>query len=353
MIRHGYVSCLACHTTHQGGDLLTAYGKELSKELFSRNDSWLQTSKDVDSSWRIETPDWLRLGSQVRLLQTFSESSVASKGRFMIMQVDVDGVADLSPNLQIYSAIGRYEPPQPDAEWKDFIYSPRAWIQYSENWNDSADTASLRIGRFYPNYGINLIEHTYVNRRYLEFNPGQERLSAELAYSTQNYQVVATGLTHRSNYQEYDSEKGYTVQVSKVFGKSARAGVNLYRSQLNSRGTLQDKKYDGVFALIGWTTEFSTLIQADRIYRADGKQGFLDFIKFGYEYAKGIQLFATQEYYNADTTVTEPHVEAYGVGVHYFPVTNFDFFLSIKKQKDSVQLNEFQNVMWLIGHMYF
>jgi hypothetical protein len=354
MIRHGYVNCSACHTTHQGGDLLTAYGKELSKEIFSRTDSLFQTTKNNDEAyWRVNTPEWLTLGSHVRLLQTLSESSIASKGRFMVMQVDVDANARVSDLVQVYASVGRYEPTAPDAEWKDFIYTPRAWVQFMKNFNNAEDNLSLRVGRFYPVYGVNIIEHTYANRRYLEFNPGQERLSAELAYSTQDYQVVATGISQRSNFQKYNDERGYSVQLSKVFGKSARAGINFYKTQLNVGGVLQNKQYDGLYALIGWTTEISTLLQADRIYNQDGKNGFVNLLKLGYEYTKGVQFFATQEYYSPDTTVTDPHMDAFGLGVQYFPFTNFDLFLTFKKQKDSAQLNEYQNVMWLIAHMYF
>lgn len=352
MIRHGYVNCLACHTTHQGGDMLSAYGKELGKELFSRNDSLFKSPNAEKKYWEIETPEWLQVGANVRLLQTMTENSVASKGRFMFMQVDLDGLFKIGDKVKVYSSLGRYEPSKPEAEWKDFVYSPRLWAQYSEFWNGGVETAALRVGRFYPVYGINLVEHTYVNRRYLDFNPGQERIAAEISWSNENYQVVATGLKQRARFDQYDDESGYVVQLSKVFGKNARAGFNIYRSKLSQNGGDQDKAYEGVYALIGWTTEFSTLFQADKIYYPGGKTGFLDFLKFGYEYTQGVQLFLTQEYYNPDTEKTDPHVESYGLGVQYFPFPNFDFFATFKKTKDSSQLDEYQNVVWLIAHIY-
>lgn len=352
MIRHGYVNCMACHTTHQGGDLLSAYGKELSKELFSRNDSLFKTPSAEKNYWEIETPEWLSVGVNARLLQTMTESSLASKGRFMVMQLDVDALAKVNDKTQVYGSVGRFEPSNANAEWRDFIYTPRLWIQYSENWREGAEGASLRVGRFYPVYGVNIAEHAYVTRRYLEFNPGQERISAELAWSNENYQVVATGLVQRANFEKYDDEKGYVLQLSKVFGKSARAGLNIYRSQWTQNSVTQDKSFYGIYALIGWTSEFSTLFQADKIDLPNGKTGFVDLLKLGYEYTQGVQLFATQEYYNPDTEKTDPHVEAFGVGVQYFPFPNFDLFATFKKHKDSSQLNEHQNLFWLIGHFY-
>lgn len=353
MIRHGYVNCSACHTTHQGGDMLSLYGRELSKELFSRNDSIFKSPSAEKKYWEIESPEWLRVGANIRLLQTLTENSQASKGRFMFMQVDVDTLWKIAEKVQAYVSVGRFEPSKPDAEWRDFIYMPRAWVQYQDAWRGGAETGSVRVGRFYPVYGINIAEHTYVTRRYLDFNPGQERVSAELAWNNENYQIVATGIAQRARFDQYDGEKGYVLQVSKVFGPRAKAGLNIYRSTVTQGGREEDKAFEGVFALIGWSTEFSTLFQADKIYYPGGKTGFVDLSKFSYEYTQGVQLFITQEYYNADTEKTDPHVESYGVGVQYFPFPNFDFFTTYKKTKDSSQLDEYQDVVWLIAHIYF
>lgn len=352
MIRHGYVNCSACHTTQQGGDMLSEYGRELSKELFSRHDSLFKPANAEKNYWQIETPEWLRVGGNVRLLQTATESSVASKGRFMIMQVDIDTLFNITENWHVYASVGRYEPSRADAEWKDFIFMPRLWTQYSHSLDDGNQTASLRVGRFYPVYGINVAEHTYVNRRYLDFNPGQERLAAELSWSSENYQVTATGLHQRGSFEKYDDEKGYVVQASKVFGKSSRAGINIYRSRLTQTSGEVDKAFEGVFAMIGINEKTSLLMQADKIYYPNGKTGFLDFIRLGYEYTHGVHLFATQEYHNPDTEKTDPKMESYGVGVQYFPFPNFDLFATYKKTKDTSQLDEFQNVVWLIAHFY-
>lgn len=352
MIRHGYVNCMACHATRQGGDLLSDYGRELSKELFSRNDSIFKSPNAEKTYWQIETPEWLRVGVNVRLLQTMTENSVASKGRFMFMQVDADFLGRVTNEIQLYASVGRFEPPNANSEWRDFIYVPRVWASYSKNWREGAEGASLRVGRFYPVYGINIAEHPYVTRRYLDFNPGQERVSAELSWSNENYQVIATGLVQRANFEKYDEEKGFVLQMSKVIGKSARAGLNVYRSQWTQNSISQDKSFEGAFALIGWTSEWSTLFQADKINFPDGKTGFVELLKLGYEYTQGVQLFATQEYYNPDTEKTDPHVEAYGVGIQYFPFPNFDLFATYKKHKDSSQLNEYQNLVWIIAHFY-
>ena len=353
MIRHGYVNCMACHTTHQGGDLLTPYGKELANELLNRQDSIFQSTSSDRHEWKVETPEWLSLGSHVRLLQTMSESSLASKAHFMVMQLDVDAAIKLPSSIMFYSAIGRYEPTAPESEWKDFIYWPRSWIQYTQDSSDSSESLALRVGRFFPVYGLNIPEHAYLNRSHLSFNPGQERLSAEISWNSVNYQGVLTGITQRASFQKYSSEKGYSLQLSKIFGSKARAGFNIYRTILKNNAESLPQKMEGVYALIGWDEQWSSLLQFDQRHLPDDKTGVISFIKIGYEYTKGIEVFGTHEYENTDTTKTDPHIEAYGLGVQYFPTSNIDLFFTFKKLKDSSQLNEYQNVIWMIAHLYF
>lgn len=353
MIRHGYMNCMACHTTYQGGDLLTPYGKELANELLNRQDSIFQSPSSDRYEWKVETPEWLTLGSHVRFLQTLSENSLASKARFMVMQFDVDAALKISDALKIYGAVGRYEPTAPEAEWKDFIYWPRSWIQYTQTSDDSSDSLALRVGRFFPTYGLNLAEHAYINRSHLSFNPGQERLAAEVSWNSVNYQGVLTGITQRASFQKYSSEKGYALQLSKIFGSKVRAGLNIYRTALKTNDQNLEQKMEGLYALIGFNEQWSSLLQFDQRHLPDSKTGVISFIKLGYEYTKGIEFFGTHEYENNDTTKTDPHIEAYGLGVQYFPASNMDFFFTFKKQKDSSQLNEYQNILWMIAHLYF
>lgn len=351
LIRHGYVNCSACHTTQQGGDLLNSYGRELSKELLSRNDSFFKDASAEKRFLEVQTPEWLRVGADVRLLQTFSESSVASKGRFMVMQAEVAALANLNENISFYTSLARFEATKADAEWKDFLYVPALWARYQKAVNDTTAWA-LRAGRFYPAYGAWVAEHTFVNRRYLGLNPGEERLAGELSFSSENYQFVLTGLHGRATNGKIDPERGWTAQVSKVFGKRSRAGINMYRSTLQQNGVESKKSHEGLFALIGWSEDLSILFQLDRLSLPNGKTGVLDLMKFSYGATEGVELFFTQEYYNSDLEKSDPRVEVYGIGAQYFPVPNFNILTTFRMQKDSAQLDEFQRVVWLIGHFY-
>jgi len=350
-IRHGYMNCMACHTSPQGGDLLSPYGRQLSKELFSRNESVFKATNGEKNYLEIETPEWLSVGANLRLLQAFSESSIASKGQFLIMQVDIDSLVKVfRDKVKLYASIGRFEPSKPETEWKDFIYSPRVWLQYQEVW-EGDQVSFLRAGRFFPSYGINIPEHNFLSRSELDFNPGQERVAAEATWSNEKYQLTGDLLFQRANYNEYVPEKGYVIQLSKVFGENSRAGINSYRSTVTTNAVDEKKSHDGIFAMVGWNDKVSTMIQADRIY-SGGKTGFVDLLKMGYEWTKGVEVAVFQEYYSADVQKTDPHTESYGVEALYFPIPNFNLAAAYKKQKDSSQLEEYQNIAWVIAHIY-
>jgi hypothetical protein len=351
-VRHGYMSCLACRTTPQGGDLLSPYGRQLGKELFSRNESIFKSASNEKNYFEIESPEWLNVGANMRLLQAFSENSVASTGQFVIMEMDVDGLLKIfEDKVQLYGSVGRFEPTKPEAEWKDFIYAPRVWLQYQEV-RENDQVSFLRAGRFFPSYGINIPEHNFLSRRELDFNPGQERVAVEGTWSNEKYQVTGNLIFQRANFNEYVPEKGFVIQLSKVFGENSRVGMNSYRSTLTMNSVDEKKSHDGVFALIGWNEKVSALIQGDRIYSAEGKSGFLDLFKLNYEWTQGVEVSVFQEYYNTDTRKTDPHMESYGVQALYFPIPNFNLAMAYKKQKDSSLFEEYQDIAWFIAHLY-
>lgn len=352
MVRHGYVNCLACHTSPHGADMLSMYGRELGKELLSRNDSIFKSPDSEKKYLEIETPEWLNVGASARFLQAFSESSVASKGQFIIMQIDIDALMKLfEEKVKLYASIGRFEPSKPDAKWNDFIYTPRVWLQYQENWGGSK-VSYLRAGRFFPAYGIQIPEHNFVTRKGLGFNPGQERVALEATWNDENYQFSGTILFQRARFNEYDPEKGYILQASKVFGKNSRAGLNIYRSTLAQESVETKQSFEGVYALIGWNEKITTLIQADRLHADTGETGFLDLFKLSYEWLTGVQVSVFQQYMNTDTQKTDPHLESYGLELYYFPFPNFNLSGALAKQKDSAELDEYQTKAWIVAHFY-
>lgn len=348
LIRHGYTGCLNCHSSVVGGDLLSAYGRSVKNELVVSN-FWTLEEKEQKEG-RIRTPEWFQTGLNVRLLQYFKESSAKSQGRFLIMQVDFDAVATFLEKWKVYLSVGRYEPSDKDATWRDFLYTPREWIGYEDDFLGQERGFQVRLGRFNPAYGIYMAEHSFGPRKFLGFNPGQERLGVEASFSKDDHQLVLTGLAERANYNKYISENGYIFQYSKNFEKPWRVGVNVYRSQLGSELLNQKVKMDGIFAVISWNEQWSSLIQIDRTFNAANKEGRNFFFKLDKEVELGWHVFGVLEYFNSQIEKTDPHVDSLGIGTNFFWTPNVDFQAFYKKEKNTSDLNEYQDVLWFVLH---
>lgn len=346
LVRHGYTGCLNCHSSVVGGDILSAYGRVVKNELVTSN-FWTLEEKE-NNALKIKTPDWLQATVNVRTLQYFKESSKKSTGRFMIMQVDADALASYD-KWKLYLSLGRYEPSDKLATWKNFLYTPREWIGYENDFLDQERGFQIRMGRFNPAYGVYQAEHVYGVRKNLNFNPGQERVGAEISLTHDADQIVLSSLREMGDNNKYVSENGYIFQYSRMFEKW-RLGFNTYRSKLGPEMQNQKIKMDGVFAVIGWDEKWSSIIQLDRKFDAQDKEGRNFFLKVDWEKELGFHWFTVLEYYNPWIEKTDPHTDSIGVGTLYSWLPNFDIQAFYKKEKNTADLNEYQDVLWIILH---
>lgn len=355
MVRHGYTHCTACHTTLVGGGLLNEYGRSLSRELLAQPTLGGKAPAEGDESFlggAVQPPSWLNMGGDIRLLQTFVESKKASSGRFMIMQVDLDAAFQLGERWRAFLSIGRTEPKKSDATAKDYVTSPRHWIEYLLSSPDSAERWTLRAGRFMPAYGIAFAEHTLYTRRYLDFSPGQERTAAELAWMNDRWSVIATGIFAQSAFNQLKSEKGGALQIASAVGESSKLGLSLYQTDRDDGGLKWKRRIYGLFAHVGFSKDWYGLLEVDRPQGADGKWGVVETFKLGREVSQGVHLIALQEFANLDSAKANPKMEAFGVGAEWFPRPHWDLYGVYRKERNTAVGDEFNDVVWLILHYY-
>lgn len=374
MTRHGYVHCTACHTTLTGGNLLNEYGRQLSRELLSQTSLAGIKVQEGDEKFLYglaKTPEWLALGGDVRVLQTFIESKQASRGRFFIMQFDVDASAQLNPRWRVFASLGRIFPKTTEARAKDYVSSPRHGIEYLLTPVDAANRLTIRAGRFMPAYGIGFAEHTFVTRRYLKMGPGQERYAAELAWNDDYISVIATGIVARADGEAghggtsirggnaLAAEKGAALQVSRQVREKSKVGLNYYQTQrletfapAPAPVNYAFRSY-GLFAHMSFDKDWYGLLEIDRPEDANQKWGVVELFKLGYEVHQGLNLMAIQEHANSDTgNTSNPKFDAYSLGVQWFPRPHWDLYGMWRYERDSALSADYQNVIWLVGHFY-
>lgn len=360
MTRHGYTQCISCHTTQVGGNLLTPYGRSLSRELLSQQTLGGKESAEGDEAFAyglVQPPEWLTLGGDIRTLQMFVESKQASRGRFMIMQVDFDASAQWR-GWRAFGSLGRIEPVDPDATAKDFVISPRHGMEYRFTPEDSDNRLTLRAGRFLPAYGINFPEHTYITRRLLDYtpndpNPAMERYAGELSWSNQFVNVIATGILGHMEGEEFRADKGGTFQISTQVRDKSKFGLNYYTTDREPVGRdVFTRKMYGMFAHIAFSERWYGMLEVDRPQNQADKWGLTDLFKVGFEIHQGLHLLAIQEYGNADIKNPNPKEEAYSLGAQWFPRPHFDFYGIYRRERNTARSNDWQDVVWLIGHFY-
>lgn len=355
MIRHGYVNCTVCHTSLVGGNLLTPYGRSLSRELLSQNSFFGSVPSDTAGHFlhgSVETPEWLLAGGDVRVLQSFVESNQASKGRFLIMQVDLDFSAQVQDWLRVFFSMGRIEPRVDGATAKDYVTSPRHGIEFTLNPAAEDDRVTLRLGRFSPAYGILFAEHTFATRTFLDFGPGQERNAAELAWTHDMTSVIATGILSQASGNQNKKESGGILQVATGFGEFAKFGANYYESTRDDGTGAWKRRMYGAYGLVGFTHDWYALLDINRVQAPTGTWGLVETLKVGHELWQGFHLFAVHEFANLNTDTPDPKFEAYSLGTEWYPLPHWELYGLFRKERNSAVSNNYQDVVWLIGHYY-
>ncbi len=337
-----------------GGGLLNEYGRSLSREILSQP-SLLGvpvTEGDERAGYGLlRTPEWLLLGGDVRLLQTFMESKKASRGRFMIMQMDLDGSAQVSKMIRVFASIGRVLPKDSDATAMDFVTSPRHGVELALTKAEDVNHVTLRFGRFMPGYGIGFVEHTLVTRQLLDFQPGQERYAAELAWADDHTSVIATGIgaqVDRAKQSRTKRETGGIIQLATALGEHAKVGANYYQTQIEA-GT---RRIYGAFANVGFSKTWYGLLELDKPQTPTGKWGLVEIFKVGYEIKQGLHLIGIEEFANLNTEKSNPKFDAYSAGAEWFPRPHWDLYGLYRKERDTNISNDFNDVVWLIAHFY-
>ncbi len=349
MVRHGYLSCNGCHSSTGGGDYLSDYGRSIHEELISAQQVFVNFQKNENRDSDIDNESKLagifigelrfQYGFKARLLQSFLENSQISKARFMIMQLQGDALLSYSDKIDLFYSLGRQEPKIPDATFKDYIYTPQAWIQYKNQITEEFGF-SIRSGKYIPNYGVNFAEHVFLVRSALGFGPGQESNNLELSGQYLNEEINLSFVNQK--------EKKYFIS------KYSHSFIdNNLKIGINTKTTSDQKDYSvlGVFLIKGFENHKYLIFEIDKRQNFDHKNGLIETLKYGQEISRGLQYFLIQEYANFNIEITDPHQESLGIGLHYFPSTLFNFESIIKKEKKSEVSNEFQNILWIIGTM--
>ena len=343
MNRHGYPNCAACHVSPSGGGLLTAYGRQLSQEVMS---TWGTSEREPSFAYGLFTlPEWLNLGGDFRAAQIYLNSPAREYARFIPMQADLEGGVTYD-KWQLVGTFGLQERSSYNFAGGRFT-SRRHYLLYRP-----IDELTLRAGRFQPAFGINIDNHTAVTRRNLRWEEGAETYNFEAAWAAETFDAFATVVVGRPESPQLKRETGVALRSSLNIGERYKAGLSYFY------GSNPDGKRHvfGPYAHLGFTPHFFALAEVDfqnfRPTAGNGQWGIVNYLRVNYEFLKGLHAFATQELaktnFNDDRTV----INAYGLGLQWFPRSHFEIQALWQKRRQLASSLAYYDFAWLQLHFY-
>lgn len=351
MIRHGYVSCTACHVSPSGGGVLTPYGRELSRELMStwgrEHESkflygWLE--KKEPGNAEAEEPGPLRLGGDIRAVQTFRENSQFRRGNFIAMQADLElGVDDGK-----YAAIVGVGLQPSNRAGKDLnqFFSRKHYFLVR-----LTDEKSIRVGKFLKSFGLNLADHYISVRRDLRWDFGMERYNLEYADLGEKVSTFLTLISDDPEEASVEREYGVSAVRSWTFSDISKFGFSYFYG----RGSSGSRDVFGPFWIWSLNPHFFWMTELDWQLKnptnSERTSGYAVFSRVGYEVHKGVIPFIQFDRSHLDTDDPNIWWESQGIGLQWFPRPHWELLGSANRELRAN--SEPTNFIWFLMHYYF
>jgi len=346
MIRHNYVNCGACHVSQAGGGVLNAYGRTISYDVLS-------TWGKADEARAFYTVDpekvgsWLNLGGDVRGIQVHEENSQFKVGRFFWMQGGIDAAITVD-RFTAMMTLGQVVGQQNESyQTLDFV-SPKYYLSAQ-----ISDELSVRAGKFIPQYGLQIPQHTFYIKDNLLIGEGTERDAGEVLWNGEQWNF-ALGYSKSSDKSAVrDEEKAVSGQILKNINDSHKVGISFWSGDANQFS----RQMISVHAVSGWTEKFYTLAEVDHVTSKNKAndvetKSIYELFKVGYEFYKGMHVQAVQQYGRPDTNTSNEN-QSGGVGFLWYPRPHFEFEALWSKQRTLAQDKEFEDFAYLLTHFYF
>lgn len=354
MTRFGYFSCSTCHLSPSGGGLLTPYGQSISAEKMSTWGSQMEalplhgvgavTSADGNprSPW---LPPWLLLGGDLRLMQLDYQNAERQEGRWIRMQSDLSLGITLAKTTLVISG-----GPRGETRSRSDLSGKMSVRQYYAKfeWGDT----NVRMGRFYPKFGLGIPQHQTYVRRGLGFDQGQENFNGELTWFSETNELTVTRMmSARKQEGDGSEEKGYALGWAHFLNSKHRVGIN----GLTAKNSVQSRTVLGAFGSFVLGERWFLLVEENRqTIRPKGGAPYdqiLFYHRLGYEVIQGLIPSLVIEGIAPQIRDLKTRRETIGLGVQWFPRPHIEFDSMIGTNLNHSDYS-FSTTAYLIGHYY-
>lgn len=321
LVRKGYTSCYNCHFNQNGGGSINSYGKYVAAdEMGTFNDfdsaqGWLTKMKGEDSDPEDQgeyVAAFLGRWGNVNV-ETYNEDFK----RVISMQSDIElafrdegwtGLLTFGQRLDSYN---------PDkGEKKDDLFIRRFYIgRHTEDY-------SLRIGKFFPEFGINHQNHALKTRGGLYFGPNQEPMTVQATYFSRYFDVSIAAVSGNDETKLQDSSGIATKFELKT--DSMMGGFSYIDMRNDKEGTGDNAM--SLHGSIGYKGHGYTMAEfvEKKQYKNNGSMNVnrIGYIESGWEFYKGVTPFVNMQY-DYDFT-RDSYSRDTGFGVQLTPWTHYE-----------------------------
>lgn len=345
MIRMGYVNCTSCHVSPNGGGLMTDYGRSISAEALS---TWAYPKEELPGHGYLpEPPAWLKIGGDVRVIQTYLDNPQATSKSFFLMQSDLEFGLNFAKWWYVQS-LGIQGGPEQAPNRGEFV-SHHFYALY--NWTDET---YLRAGKYTMPYGLTLADHTSFVRRNLGFDQGRESYNVDAGTVGEKWNMLFA-LNFGRKDDTVDLEKGGSLQVAYNHGDTHKimgSFAYLKKQDTSSRYLL------GPQILWGFTARWVFLGEYDyqeKTIEGPAKslqKGAVTYSRLQYEWVKGVNTYLLHQLSYLDFTQLRTRVSSYGIGLLFYPRPHFEISAEVD-YSETAEINSYNTASWILGHYYF
>ncbi len=325
----GNTRCNMCHFAPDGGGLINDYGRFAASAEISRGG---------DGSFMhglVDEPSWLRTGADLRLAATMRSRSAEPELALFPMQGDIythlrggdfSATITLGARAQVREA--------------DSFLSRVISREHYVMWRPSTTGPYARAGRYFPTYGLRLVDHTSYTRRFLDQHSLEEKYAIGGGVVENDWEVHANAYVPAPvvplNLSDPASvgraASGAAVYYERRLGRDGALGA---QSKVDFTG--DDARY--LAGLTGkWYFDAADLLllgQLDFGYQTfdfdpgPGRGQLAGHLGLSYFPLEGLMVGAAVERYDADLSVSAVR-DALRLTAQFFPLAHWEVMAMTK-----------------------
>ncbi len=346
--------CMDCHVNPSGGAMRNAGGIEFAKDKLNM-DLFKKLAGKTEFSPKITKE--ISVGGDVRVLQADDQVPGATNfNRFLTMQGDIYVNAQVNKVLNIFVTSG--------------IQIPGIDTKYEVFGMISKLPANLffKVGRYKPNYGLNIVEHRAYQRKYLLNTPYDANTGFEIGISPAwlNLSVglfnpmgidfiVPTDDPHKMIVASTDFNFGFNDNKFNI-----DVGASFFNNPYNTRDSVGKSTITGNKKAWGGFTKIGIMKRVALLGEIDFEEVKTDqpLVRTLYGYGElniiliqGLELRSQYELWNKNRDIDNTTQKRISAGVSAFPFFGFETEMMVRfpMEDTSVKNDEFQ---WTF-HYYF